>query len=155
MASKPFVDNKREATADEIVAVSRWMRVAIPHLRDAANKAKGTTYVGCHANYTGLAAQFALKFPELSLNKVQKQLAAAKVTATTMGRGGPSFYLWHEKPESYTSEPVDRDEIKAAIDKQLAILEASDAMESARKNSTIDDETLERLTAPSDEQASE
>lgn len=149
--AKQFVDNKREAKPDELPVVARWMRAAIPFLRDAANKSKGTSYVGCHANYAGLTAQFNLKFPELSLNKVQKQLAAQKITATTMGRGGPSFYLWHEKPESYTAEPVDRDEIKAGIDAQLDRLIASEAMDEARKHSTISQETLDRVNGAIDD----
>lgn len=151
---KPYVDTGREATSDELTKVAQWMRAAIPVLRKANNAARGLDndqYRGVHANFGGLRVQFNAKFPDLSMTKVQKQLAEQKITASVMVRGGPMFYLWVDKPESYQGEPIDRTVYAKMIDDQLALLQASDLMEEARRESTLDNETLERLTAPNAE----
>lgn len=131
---KTFVDNGRRASEEELVRITQWFRAAIPTLREM-NKNAGFESLGVHIRYgVGLGKQFNQSFNGLSINKVVKQLAEQKLVVSTMGKGGPSYFLWEDRPESYRNEPIDSDVIAAAIKKKLVLIEADDMLRMNRES---------------------
>lgn len=131
-------------------AVKRFISVAVPVLLKAnPNKRKdGTEYTGVHVVFGKFNTLFKEKFPSLDVRAVTKQLEAEQFIATVPCRGGAMLYLWANKPASYKGMSADPIELSSDIEKQLALLEASEAMDEAKANSTLADDELERLTAP-------
>ena len=131
--------------------VVRFIKVTVPVLVAAnQNKRKdGEAYKGVHVVYSKFNALFRERFPALEVRAVTKQLEHEQLIATVPVKGGAMLYLWHDKPESYMGPATDQTDLNAAINAQLALLEASEAMEEAKEGSTFDDETLDRLTDPS------
>jgi hypothetical protein len=134
MAKAPFVDTKRAAKDEnELMEVAEWFRDCLPIIRDTSNAAKGTNYRGAHIRFSGFGTQFAAFFPELSLSKVTAQLAEKQIACSVMGAGGPSYYLWDDKPESYRAEPTDQTALTEALRKKHEQMKALRLMESLRR----------------------
>jgi hypothetical protein len=143
MAKAPFVDNKRGANDEtELAEVAEWFRDCLPIIRDTSNAAKGTNYKGAHIRFSGFGTQFAAFFPELSLSKVTAQLAEKQIACSVMGMGGPSYYLWADRPESYRAEPTDQSALTEQLRKKHEQMKALRLMQTVRDADKANDETV-------------
>jgi hypothetical protein len=80
-------------------------------------------YLGVHVRWSKFNEKLRKAFPTLDAIECVKELEKAEFVATVPGRGGPTLYLWADKPEGYRPQ-ADENAIDAEIANQIALLDA-------------------------------
>ena len=112
-------------TKEQIHAVTLFATATIRVLRkrNKINPKTGTQYLGVHVRWSKFNDKLRKAFPLLDAIESVKELEALEVLATVPGRGGPTVYLWCDKPEGYRPQS-DENAIDAEIASQVAMLDA-------------------------------
>jgi hypothetical protein len=114
-----------EFTADQLKAASMFVTASIKVLRkrNKVNPKTGEPYLGVHVRWSKFNDKLRKAFPSLDAIELVKALEKAEVVATVPGRGGPTVYLWCDKPEGYRPQ-ADETAIDEEIARQVAMLDA-------------------------------
>jgi len=127
-------------TAEQLKSAGTFCHAAIKTLRkrNKVNPKTGEPYLGVHVRWSKFNDKLRKAFPACDAIELVKALEKAEVVATVPGRGGPTVYLWCDKPDGYRPQS-DENAIDAEIAAQVAMLDA---------DAILDDEPNEENTAP-------
>lgn len=133
-----------EFTQEQLTAASRFGTAAIKTLRkrNKVNPKTGEPYLGVHVRWSKFNDKLRKAFPGLDAIELVKALEKAEVFATVPGRGGPTIYLWRDKPDGYRPQS-DENAIDEEIARQVALLDADAILE----NDDSPSESAERSLA--------
>jgi hypothetical protein len=95
--------------------------------RNKVNPKTSEPYLGVHVRWSKFNEKLRKAFPTLDAIECVKELEKAEFVATVPGRGGPTLYLWADKPEGYRPQ-ADENAIDAEIAAQVALLDADDIL---------------------------
>jgi hypothetical protein len=130
-----------EFTKEQLHAAGIFCTAAIKTLRkrNKVNPKTGEPYLGVHVRWSKFNDKLRKAFPACDAIELVKALEKAEVVATVPGRGGPTVYLWCDKPEGYRPQ-ADETAIDEEIARQVALLDADSIL--------ADGEPNEENTAP-------
>jgi hypothetical protein len=122
-----------EFTEEQLRAGAIFATAAIKTLRkrNKVNPKTGTPYLGVHVRWSKFNDKLRKAFPACDAIEFVKALEKAEVLATVPGRGGPTVYLWVDKPEGYRPQ-ADENAIDEEIANQVALLDAEAILEAGR-----------------------
>jgi len=118
-----------EFTAEQLRAARLQCEATIKVLRkhNKVNPKTGEPYLGVHVRWSKFNDKMRKAFPTLDVIEVVKALEKAEFVATVPGRGGPTVYLWSDKPEGYRPQ-ADESAIDNEIAAQVALLDADEIL---------------------------
>lgn len=122
-------------TPQQFHAVSLFATATIRVLRkhNKVNPKTSAPYLGVHVRWSKFNDKLRKAFPQLDAIECVKELETAEVLATVPGRGGPTVYLWCDKPEGYRPQS-DENAIDAEIAQQVAMLDAESILDTGEPN---------------------
>ena len=128
-----------EFTKEQLHAGRLFATACIRTLRkhNKVNPKTGEPYLGVHVRWSKFNDKLRKAFPTLDAIELVKALEKAEVLATVPGRGGPTVYLWCDKPDGYRPQS-DENAIDEEIARQVALLDAESIL-----NGDTDGETTE------------
>ena len=133
-----FTQEQLKRAAFQAVATIKVLRK-----HNKVNPKTGEPYVGVHVRWSKFSTKmheafpFIKKYPATDLNDLLNALERAEVIACVPGRGGPTVYLWADKPEGHRTRQ-DESAIDAEIAAQVALLDA-DAILAAETDDSPND----------------
>ena len=110
-------------------AIQAVATIKVLRKHNKVNPKTGEPFLGVHVRWSKFALKMHTAFPTLKkypatdLNDLLLKLEQAEVIVSVPGRGGPTVYLWADKPESYRG-PTDERAIDEEIARQVAMLDA-------------------------------
>jgi hypothetical protein len=112
-------------TNEQNHAVRLFVTAAVKTLRkrNKVNPKTNEPYLGVHVRWSKFNEKLRKAFPTLDAIECVKELEKAEFVATVPGRGGPTLYLWADKPEGYRPQ-ADENAIDEEIANQIALLDA-------------------------------
>jgi hypothetical protein len=120
-----------EFTSETLKKAAMFATAAIKTLRkrNKVNPKTNEPYLGVHVRWSKFNDKLRKAFPACDAIELVKALEKAEVVATVPGRGGPTLYLWADKPDGYRPQ-ADENAIDAEIAAQVALLDADDILAS-------------------------
>ena len=111
---------------EQVIKSARVQMIATVRTLRKHNKINPKTnapYLGVHVRWSKFNDKMRQAFPSLDVIELVKELERREFCATVPGRGGPTLYLWSDKPEGYRPQS-DENAIDAEIAAQVAMLDA-------------------------------
>jgi hypothetical protein len=135
------MENSVFANADQERAVKLHVAASIKVLRkhNKVNVKTGEPYLGVHVRWSKFNDKLRKAFPTLDAIECVKELERQELVATVAGRGGPTIYLFADRPAGYRPAK-DETAIDEEIANQIAMLDAESilASEPTRPNDSDD-----------------
>jgi hypothetical protein len=120
-------------TSEQNRSVRLFVTAAVKTLRkhNKVNPKTNEPYTGVHVRWSKFNDKLRKAFPTLDAIETVKQLEREEFVATVAGKGGPTLYLWADKPAGYRPA-TDESAIDAEIANQVALLDADDILAHGR-----------------------
>jgi hypothetical protein len=116
-------------------AIFATATVRVLRKRNKVNPKTNEPYTGVHVRWSKFNEKLRKAFPSCDAIELVKALEKSEVVATVPGRGGPTLYLWADKPEGYRPQS-DENAIDAEIAAQVAMLDADEILADGGHEST-------------------
>jgi hypothetical protein len=140
------MENSVFANADQERAVKLHVIASIKVLRkhNKVNVKTGEPYLGVHVRWSKFNDKLRKAFPTLDAIECVKELERQEVVATVAGRGGPTIYLFADKPAGYRPAK-DESAIDDEIASQIALMDADAILASEPTRPNDADDALENV----------
>ena len=123
-------------------AIFATATIRVLRKRNKVNPKTGEPYLGVHVRWSKFNDKLRKAFPTCDAIELVKALEKAELLATVPGRGGPTVYLWADKPEGYRPQS-DETAIDEEIARQVAMLDAETILDDSEPN---EENTLPEVT---------